>query len=574
MTSKRRRQLTIILFLMLITSITDIMSIGAIIPFLAVLTTPEAFYANTTAQFFITFFNISSINSLLFAVTFGFCSLALIAGSLRLVLLWFITRISFEVGADLSLSIFNRTLLQPYSVHCLRNSSEVISGITNKASTLTHNIIVPFLTMMSSMTLVCLVLAVLVYAEPLLACLLVGFFGISYLSLALALKKRLESNSSVIAKEADSLIKTLQEGLGGIRELLLDNNQSTYVRMYGKSDRALRRAQANSAFIGGSPRYVLETVGIILISLIALLVSKEAGDLQNSLPVLGLFVLGAQRLLPNLQQSYGAWSSIKAGQVSLSDTLDLLNQKIFEPEKNDKVQLMSFNNSITFENVKFSYLPEMPLILDGFNISINKGDRVGFFGETGSGKSTTVDLLMGLLFPVQGKILIDGQVLTLENVSDWQQKISHVPQSIFLADASIEQNIAFGIEPELIDRVKVVEAAQQAKIHDFIDELKEKYETEVGERGVRLSGGQLQRIGIARALYKKSSVVIFDEATSSLDSTTENYVMEAIGELSSELTVIVVAHRLTTLMGCNKVVEMEGGRVKQIASYAEVFGTE
>ena len=278
---------------------------------------------------------------------------------------------------------------------------------------------------------------------------------------------------------------------------------------------------------------------------------------------------GAQRLLPVLQQAYGSWTQINSGRSSLCDALELLDQPLPSYAKNSCVDL-PFSQSIALKQVGFSYQKEMPYVLRDFNLRINKGDRVGFIGATGSGKSTLLDIMMGLLQPTSGTLEIDNQSITLENHRSWQAHIAHVPQAIFLADSTIEENIALGVPRNQIDFARVKWAARQAQILESIESWPNQYKTFVGERGIRLSGGQRQRIGIARALYKRANVIIFDEATSSLDNETEQSVMEAISGLSKDLTLLIVAHRLTTLKGCNQIVELHNGGIRRIGSYSEI----
>jgi ATP-binding cassette subfamily B protein len=341
-------------------------------------------------------------------------------------------------------------------------------------------------------------------------------------------RRRLRVNSQRIDFEHTQVVKALQEGLGGIRDVLLDGTQSVYCDTYSKADHALRRANGNNIFIGYSPRFAMEALGMVLIAALALGMSRTAGSMETALPVLGTLALGAQRLLPVLQQGFAAWATIAGTQMSLAKTLELLEQPLPESALAPAAVPLSFEDKIRFNAVRFRYGEDGPWVLDDFNLTIRKSERVGFVGSTGSGKSTALDLLMGLLTPVDGEVLVDGEPVIGDRVRAWQRSIAHVPQSIFLADASLAENIAFGVPRAQIDMGRVRQAARQAQIADFIEGRRDEYDALVGERGIRLSGGQRQRIGIARALYKRASVLIFDEATSALDSATEQSVMDAI----------------------------------------------
>jgi len=285
---------------------------------------------------------------------------------------------------------------------------------------------------------------------------------------------------------------------------------------------------------------------------------------------LGALALGSQKLLPALQQAYSSYSAIKGAEVSFYDVLNLLDQPL--PEYSDQAlpKPIAFKKEIKLINLNFRYTKESPWVLKDINLSIKKGARIGFIGKTGSGKSTLLDIIMGLISPTSGELFIDKQLITSETRRSWQLHISHVPQHVYLSDSSIEENIAFGVPKEEIDLQKVREVAQQAKIADLINGWQEGYQTSVGERGVKLSGGQRQRIGIARALYKQADVLIFDEATSALDNETEQAIMKSIEGLDKELTILIIAHRLTTLKNCDKIVRLGKNNTAQILNYEDI----
>ncbi|WP_419177023.1 ABC transporter ATP-binding protein [Desulfosediminicola sp.] len=556
---------------MFFASLAEILSIGAVLPFLGVLTSPELVFSHPVAQPLIELMGLSSPDQLLLPLTVAFGLAALIAGGMRLLLLWASTRLSFAVGADLSIDIYRRTLYQPYAVHCSRNSSEVINGIATKANGVIYSIIVPLLTLISSTVMLIAILVALIAVQPLIAIVAFGGFGLIYAVIIKLTRKQLLRDSARIAVESNRVIKSLQEGLGGIRDVLLDGSQSTFCQIYRDADIPLRRAQGNNMFIAGSPRFGMEALGMILIATLAYSLAIQPSGINSAIPVLGALALGAQRLLPALQQSYGAWSQIRGGQASLQDTLELLDQPMPVTVVAPALGALPFQQSITIKGLSFRYQLQMPWILKNLNLTIHKGSRVGFVGITGSGKSTLLDIVMGLLPPGAGGLIIDGCEITPSNNRAWQSRVAHVPQTIFLADSTIEENIAFGIPLKLIDSTRVKEAARQAQIADSIDSWPDKYQTLVGERGVRLSGGQRQRIGIARALYKRADVIIFDEATSSLDTETEQAVMQAIENLSSELTLLIIAHRLTTLKNCTQIVELANGEIRRLGTYQEVI---
>jgi len=309
----------------------------------------------------------------------------------------------------------------------------------------------------------------------------------------------------------------------------------------------------------------------VLIAALAYSFSQQDGGISSALPVLGVLALGAQRLLPSLQQVYFAWSNIVGYQAPLADIIALLDQPLPKELLQPTTTPLIIKDEIRLDAVRFRYTLEDPWVLNGLNLVINKGARIGFVGSTGSGKSTTLDLLMGLLIPTEGELLVDGQPISGNRLTAWQRSIAHVPQSIYLADTTLAENIAFGVPAEAIDMDRVQQAARQAQIADFIEKNPEGYKAYVGERGVRLSGGQRQRIGIARALYKQASVLVLDEATSALDNATELSVMDAIGALNSDLTILLIAHRLSTVQHCDFIVELEQGRVVAQGTYEQLL---
>jgi ATP-binding cassette subfamily B protein len=344
-----------------------------------------------------------------------------------------------------------------------------------------------------------------------------------------------------------------------------------YCEIYRKADYGLRRAQGDIVFVSGSPRFVMEAMGMVLIAALAYGISRSAQGIAAALPVLGALAVGAQRLLPALQQVYSGWAGIVGSQVSLAKVLELLDQPIAAEALSTNGNALIFKKEVRFSEVRFRYAPDAPWILDRFNLTIRKGTRVGFVGSTGSGKTTVLDLLMGLLTPSEGELLVDGAPIVGDRVRPWQRAIAHVPQSIFLADTSIAQNIAFGVPLHAIDLDRVRQAAKRAQIAEFIENRPDGYDARVGERGVQLSGGQRQRIGIARALYKQASVLVFDEATSALDNATEQSVMDAIDGLDRELTILLIAHRLSTVRRCDMIVEIGEGRVIAQGAFGDLL---
>jgi ATP-binding cassette, subfamily B, bacterial PglK len=567
---RRKLQFGLVSGLMLVSAFAEVVSLGAVLPFLGILIAPDRVFNHPLAEEGVRLLGINSANQLILPLTIIFVTAAIIAGAVRMLLLWVSTRLAYASGTDLSIDVYQRTLYQPYSVHIARNSSEVISGVTNKVGQ-TVSILSLFMILIGSSVSLVAIIGALFAIDPVVALVAATGFGLSYGLVTWFTRRSLNRNGQRIAREQTQVIKALQEGLGGIRDVLLDGTQSAYCNIYRQADYSLKRALAGNLFIGGSPRFAMEALGITLIAALAYGLSNQPGGIATALPTLGALALGTQRLLPILQQGYNAWSGIAGAQASLVDTIDLLDQPLSAEALRTDIVPHHFQNFMRFDNVRFRYTSDGPWVLDSLDLTIPKGFRVGFVGSTGSGKSTTLDLLMGLLYPTEGEFLVDGQPVSEKNARAWQQTIAHVPQAIFLADSTIAENIAFGVPPESIDLERVRQAAGRAQIADFIESQPEGYNAFVGERGIRLSGGQRQRIGIARALYKQASVLVFDEATSALDNTTEQSVMRSIEGLSHDLTVLIIAHRLTTVQHCDIIIELEHGRVVAQGTYDQLL---
>lgn len=569
-TKRRRIQFYLLFLLILISSLVEIISIGSALPFLGALTMPEKIFHAAAAEPFINAIGINSPQQILLPLTIFFCLAALLAGALRLVLLRVSTRLSYAAGSDLSISIYRRTLYQPYSVHVSRNSSEIISGISVKANGIINNAITPVLTLLSSSVMLISILSALLYLDPGIAIFSFIGFGCIYVLITRVTRSQKQKNSQHIARESTQVIKSLQDGLGGIRDVLIDGSQEIYCEVYRKADLQLRKAQGGNQFLAQSPRYGIEALGMVLIAALAFALAQESDGVAKVIPVLGVLALGAQRLLPAMQQAYASWSSIQGGQASLQDVLDLLDQPLPDHINNASFQILKFEKQIAINQLSFRYNKTTPWILEELDFKITKGSRIGFIGSTGSGKSTLLDIIMGLLPPTEGFLEVDGVPITKQNQRSWHSHVAHVPQAIFLSDGTIEENIAFGVPRHLIDHKRVLMSAEQAQISESIENWPNRYQTLVGERGIRLSGGQRQRIGIARALYKQADVIILDEATSALDNETEEAVMKAIDNLSPGLTILIIAHRISTLRNCSQIVKLNHGRIDSVCSYSDL----
>ena len=365
-------------------------------------------------------------------------------------------------------------------------------------------------------------------------------------------------------------MKAIQEGLGGIRDVLLNGTQEIHAANYDDAFRAMRRARGRNSFINASPRLVLETVGVVALAGLTYGFSHRESGVADMLPVIAAVVFAAQRLIPTAHQLYSSWAALTGNRADILDALELLEQPIPPTAGREEPTPLALESEVRLDAVTFRYDPEGPAVLDGMGFVVQRGWRVGLVGATGSGKSTALDVLMGLLEPEDGQVVVDGRGVGSGERRAWQRSISHVPQFIYLADTSISENIALGIPEALVDEEALRSAADKAQILDFIEGLDEGFRTPIGERGVRLSGGQRQRIGLARAFYRRSDLLVLDEATSALDNETERAVVESL-ESEGDLTMVVVAHRLSTIRRCDRIYEIDGGRVIAAGTYDELL---
>lgn len=569
---RQQRQLLMILVLMLAGAFAETATVGAVLPFLAIVSpgselgrfgwvvTPIAQLAAALGT------------STLVVAALVLVAIAVVAAVLRLVLLWTSQTFFFALGHALSMGVYARVLHRPYSRHVIENSASTIAAM-QKVQFVLGNVLLPAAAGVTAAVVAGFILAALIAIDARTALIAAACFGVLYALVSRFTRRKLYANSDAASSALKGRVQILQEGLGGIRDVLIDHSQPQFLAKFAAIDSQFTRAQATNQFLAAAPRFVVEAAGVVLIAVISVFVSGRPGGLSGALPMLGALALGAQRLLPLIQQTYFSWAQIYGHRASLVEVARLLAEPL--PLAIDPADRPApLTGTVTFRDVSFVYPGERGTALDTIDLTIKQGARIGIVGPSGAGKSTFVDLLLGLLEPTGGEVSIDGQRLDASTRSAWQAAVAHVPQAIFLADGSIAENIAFGRTGESIDMPRLREAARLAEIDAFIATLPQGYDTFVGERGVRLSGGQRQRIGIARALYKQARVLVLDEATSALDEATEAAVMQAVDQLPRELTLVIVAHRLSTLRVCEEIVRLEAGRVVEVGSFAEVIGPE
>ena len=553
----RRRQAFLTVLLMVIGAGAETIGISAVLVFLTLLTKPERL-TETRAWHDLQSALHYQPNPLLVA-TVGFIAVMLASGTIRLVLAWLTSSFSINAGLDLSAAAFRKITSQPYSFYLKTGSDQIVSRI--EKIHITNSVILVGVQAIVSSFVAAAIITLLLFLDFAVALTLGAILVGSYVAISIVTRATLSRNSKILADTHAERVKRIQEAVGGIRDILIDRSQAVFQLDFERSGDNARLPNVVNSFVQYAPRIIIEVIGMLAITLLALALATRPGGLIAAIPILGGLAVGAQRLLPVLQQSYYGWSMFFGNRHALLEVAGLLT--LPDPRPVSANAMPRFESTIEFDHVSFAYV-EHRVVLRDANFQIRKGERIGIIGTTGSGKSTLTDLVLGLLEPNEGQILVDGLEIDRETMPGWQHQVAHVPQSIYLTDDDIARNIAFGVPASEIDMTLVESAARSAGLHDFIAGLPEQYETRCGERGIRLSGGQRQRIGIARALYKRAAVLVLDEATSALDNATEQAVMQSIAELSSEITIIMIAHRLTSLSGCDRILRVEQGEISEI----------
>ena len=568
MSARRRRQFFTVLLLMFAGAVAELATIGTVIPFMALL-------ANTGQEhrrWLSLIPGPHSGNSALLFIGAAFILFAIIAGVVRFQLGMTSRKFIFELGHELTVEIQRRILLQPYSFHVHRNTSTLLTAV-EKTEILVNGMLMPLMHCLTGGVIAMCVISLLVAVDPLLTFSVAAALVITYGVFSAAFRKRLAINSAVQKTSYDERVQVVQESLGAIREVVIDGSQAMYLNEFSRIDSKLAKARATTQLIFLAPHYLIEMVGMVIIATSALIITNRSGGIVAALPVLGTLALGAQRLLPLVQEVYRGWSGVEGHRSILHQVVELLSLPV--PDSNGtSADPFMLRHSIRLEDVTLTYPTRRSAALEKVSLTIPSGSMVALVGPTGSGKSTLADVLMGLLQPESGCVLIDDIALTAATEQRWHRSIAHVPQSIFLADASIARNISLSLPDSPADEQRIVEAAKQAQLHEFIVSLPAGYGTYVGERGVRLSGGQRQRLGIARAIYKDAPVLVLDEATSALDDATEAAVISALDKLRRDgRTIIIVAHRLSTIRHCDLIARLDHGRIVELGRFDELFGS-
>ena len=560
---KRRFQFFGILFINIFNGLFEFISIGSALLFIESLTDPNKI--SSSFSFLISTFSISNEKELITLSTIIFLTINFITTVIRIFNLWLNTKFRISFLNYISNKVYRKVINQEYYFFINQNSSELLTDLTSNIEK-TNFFFENLLTLTTSIILSLGIVLSLIKLNFYITFFSVIFFSSIYTVLGIFINKRVDRYSKIEMNSSYSLNKTILNSLNAIKEIIISNNHEFYIKNFNQNNHYLRKYQGIIGFITTFPRYLFEGIGLLFLGLSGYIIYSSINNSGNIIALLGAFALGAQKLLPAMQSSYKSWSLLYFYNKPLDRVLDLIKLKATEYNNVIKDKLL-FQKQIKINNLSFNYEASNENISKNINLTINKGENLGIFGKTGSGKTTLINILMGILSPKSGNILIDDVDLFNKNkthlLKKWKNNISLVPQDIFLYDASITENIAFCVPKENIEFQRVVDAAKIAFAHEFISKTINGYETFVGDKGIKLSGGQKQRIGLARAIYSNSELLILDESTSALDFKTEKSVIESIfcKNSNSNLTTITIAHRLSTLRYCDKIIELKDGSI-------------
>ncbi|TDA95761.1 ABC transporter ATP-binding protein [Halomonas marinisediminis] len=568
---KRLLRLQLLVVAMAFAEVAGVMSIG---PFMALVGDLSYLQGNGMLA---SLYRMTGMNqeNFLFWLGNGVLLALTLAAGISMFTVWRLSLYGHQVGAELSMRLYRRYMQQPWLFHASGSSSELTNKIAQECNRVTESILAPLMQMNAKLVMATFMVITVFSFNPLVALAGVTIFVLAYLVLYRVVRRKLVANGRIVTLAQAERFNLMQEGFGGIKDVLLLGRQKVFNDRFEKASRRYGQAQGTTKALAMAPRYAMELVAFgAVIFLVLFLLKAHSGNLTAILPLVSVYALASFKLLPAFQQIYTSISTIR-GNLSAFDAIrdDLHASQEGRQGENGlspATGVISPQESIALADVHFRYPGKEGKVLDGLSLSIPAKQVIGLVGPSGSGKSTVIDMLLGLIQPDGGELLIDGQPLTLPATRAWQNNLGLVPQAIFLADASIRENIAFGLPPEEIDEARIKRAARMAQLDEFLQHLPRGLETRVGERGIQLSGGQRQRIGIARALYDDAEVLVLDEATSSLDGITEKRVMDTIHEFSSSKTIIIIAHRLATVKQCDCIYLIKQGRVADQGSYDDL----
>ncbi len=554
----------------------EVIGVASILPFMQLMAEPNAIVENRWLSGAYTFFEFESLKQMLIYSGVSIIVLIALTNILSVFTTWLQYKFSWEIAHNLSTRLLASYLNKPYSFYLYTNTSKLQAYIINEVGSLTGGVIVPIIEIFSRSFVAIIILSLLVMVDPSIAMVMFGGLGSAYVLIYLSQKNYLKKIGKHRIEMNLLRYKTLKEAFDGIKTIMVYNKHDFFYQRYAYASKEFSNIQPKYNLLLAIPRSLLEFLAFGSILGVTIYLFISSGDIQLALPRLSLYAVAGYRLLPALQKIFAALAKLKHNLPivdKLYSDLDLENESSsFETfENNSNIKAIPFKNEITIDLIQFKYETTQDPIIDNLNISIEKGQTIAFIGSTGSGKTTLIDLIVGLLEPSNGNIKVDGARLSAANMNGWQKQIAYVPQEVFLFDNSIARNITLGDNKEDIDYDRLKKVCQLADIYQFINKtLPEGFETNIGDRGVRISGGQRQRLGLARALYASPSVLILDEATSALDSITEKSVIESLKTLPKDITTIIIAHRLSTVKHADCIYILDKGKIAAKGTYEDL----
>jgi len=572
---RERKRLYMLFGAMAISALIEVVGIVSILPFLSLITNPELINDNRYLNWLYMSLNFQSTNRFLVFIGVMMLLVLIISNIVIVLTMWGQARFTSMRNYSISRRLLSTYLYQPYVFFLNKNTTELSKNILSEVTQVT-SVLIQLIQIMSSGIAALFIFIMLVVVEPLLALSVMVILGVSYVFIYRMVKKKIYNLGRVRFDVNTDLYKVVDEAFGGIKQLKLLGFEEVFINRYSKSSFEYAKISATNQIISRTPRYIMEVVSVGgIISVVLYLLAFDRG-FQDTLPIIGLFAFAAYRIMPALQNIFASVTALRyyipALDVLYKEMYSFEHKSYTKTDSKKKFSQISLQKELKLEGINFCYPGTSKLVIDNLNIKIDCNISVAFVGKTGVGKTTIADIILGLLRPTSGRILVDGVEITDDNLPGWQKNLGYIPQDIYLLDDTVARNIAFGVTDEKIDMNIVKSAAKIANIHDFVsEELPNKYQTVVGERGIRLSGGQRQRIGIARALYHNPGVLILDEATSALDGATEKEVFEAIDNIAQTKTLIIIAHRLTTIRGCDIIYVMKDSKIVGQGKYEELM---
>ncbi len=550
----------------------EVIGIASILPFMQLMAEPNAIQKSTWLNAAYDFFQFNSPKQMLLYSGFGIIMIIGIANAFSVFAIWLQYKYSWGIAHKLSMRLLQTYLSKPYPYYLQNNTSNLQAYITAEAGRLTGEVIIPIIEICSRSLIAIVILSVLVLVDMKVALIMFGGLGSAYLLIYFSQKNYLRKVGEYRIKMNISRYKNLKELFDGIKTIMVHNQQNYFYNRYEHASFEFCNVQPKYNLFLAAPRSALEFLAFGSILAITMYLYITSGNIQSALPRLSLFAVAGYRLLPALQKVFSSIAKLRHSFPIVEKLYEDLqpNHPSFDAHQN--IQSIPFNHTLELGYLHFSYNNTDESIIDNLNIKISKGETIAFVGSTGSGKTTLVDMIVGLLSPTNGNIKVDNIPLTPANAQGWQQQLAYVPQEVFLFDDSVLNNLTFGHDKKEVDFERLEKATRLANIHRFIvDQLAEGYETKIGERGVRLSGGQRQRLGLARALYQHPSVLVLDEATSALDGITENQIIESLKTLPNDITTIIIAHRLSTVKHADCIYILDNGKIVAQGNYESLF---